>query len=335
MRYKAAAITALVVMAGGVFGACGSDDDKGSDGGDSKKPLNVAFVHYTINDYTSILAAGANEVAKKTGGSVKTFNANFDPTTQGKQCSDAITSGRYNAIILGSVTSSSSTACIRQAKAADIPVVAIDTSVGKDPTAIEPSVDGVVAQVVFGMKTNAAGVAELTRKACEGKDPCNAIVEIANPADELTALALKAIKDGDAGDNVKVVGTFASSYDPANVTKNLPDLLTAHPETNVVVAIADNTAVAAVPIVKESGKDILVTANGGSRAGVAAIKAGTVFGSLGLWPHQAGVIAGQAALDAVNGDPIEQPGVDQFKIDTPEMLYRDNIDEFTPEWGAQ
>ncbi|HWI21397.1 MAG TPA: substrate-binding domain-containing protein, partial [Baekduia sp.] len=178
-------------------------------------------------------------------------------------------------------------------------------------------------------------VAELTKSACEGKDPCNAIVEIANPADELTNLALKAIRDGQAGSNVKVVGTFQSNYDPAQVTKNLPDLLTANPETNVVVTIADNTAVAAVPIVKESGKDIKITANGGSRAGAKGVKSGELSGSLGLWPRQAGVIAGEAALKAINGETIEQPGVDQFKIDKPFLLNKDNIDQFKPEWGAE
>ncbi|HWI21964.1 MAG TPA: sugar ABC transporter substrate-binding protein, partial [Baekduia sp.] len=246
-----------------------------------------------------------------------------------------ITSGRYNAIVLAPVTSSSALACVRQAKAADIPVVALDVSLGKDPRAVEPTMDGVVAQVVWGMESNAKNIAGLAKKACEGKDPCNAIVEIATPSDELTNIALQELKDGGAGDNVKVVGTFASNYDAAAVTKALPDLLTAHPDTNVIVMAADNTAVAAIAVVKDAGKDILVTGTGGSRAGVKAVKSGQMFGSLGIWPRQAGVKAAEFALKAINGEKIDQPGVDEFKMDEPQLLYKDNIDEFTPEWGAE
>ncbi|HWI21546.1 MAG TPA: hypothetical protein VNT22_02925, partial [Baekduia sp.] len=90
MRYKAAAMAALAVAAGGILAACGSDDNK-SGGGGSAKPLKIAFLATVLNDYSDPQEKGMTEVAKRTGGSMKAFNANFDPVAQGKQCTDAIT----------------------------------------------------------------------------------------------------------------------------------------------------------------------------------------------------------------------------------------------------
>jgi ribose transport system substrate-binding protein len=295
----------------------------------------VAYVTYALTDYVQAEEKGVKSVVEPDGGSVTVFNASFDPQKLTQQCQDAITSGRYNAILLAPVDSPSGKPCAAAAKAAGIPVVTIELPVGDDPNNITPQAPGIVGVVAGSIPTNAEAIAGLTKKACAGKDPCKAIVELAFPSDPLTNAVLDAVKKDVP--NIDVVQTVVGQYDPSIIAKVFPDALAAHPDTNVFVSAADSQALAVVPALKQAGKldQVKLIGSGGSFLGKKAIEDGTMFGTIGNWPEQHAEAAAKMLTQAVNGEPVDPDSVDAFLIDKPLVVEKGNVDQFQPEWGAK
>jgi AcrR family transcriptional regulator len=206
---------------------------------------------------------------------------------------------------------------------------------GKSLDDIEPQVDGVVGSVVPPVSTNAKASAALTADACQGLDPCKVIAEVATPTDALTNGQVEEIKK--SVPNAEVVQTIAGQFAPSVIATAAPDALAAHPDAQVWVSTADTQALAIVPALKQAGRlgKIKLVGNGGSRLGAKAVADGTLFGTVGGWPEQDGEIAAKMEMRAVNGQPIDPAGVDALKVDTPLVITKANVDQFTPEWGAE
>lgn len=323
-----AMIVGLTIVGAG----CGSSSDDGDTTGE--EPANAAFLSYDVTDFVQAEIAGMESVIEPTGGSLEVSNAKFDPQAQLKQCQDAVTSGRFNAIILAPVDGAAVAPCVQQAADADIPVVAAENPVGPDRDAIEPQLDGVVGSVVYTGAVNGRQVSQLTIDACKGIDPCNVILELAFRADPFSAVTLEDLQATiDESPNINLAQVTEGGYDPALTAERIPDVLAANPDVDVILFEADSNAVAALPAINDAGlDDVKVIGNGGSRQGVMEIENGNLFASTGTWPFQAGEIIGQMAVDTVNGTAIEEPAVDYYAIDSPELITADNVSEFKPEW---
>lgn len=320
-------------LLGILLAAAGCGGDSGPQTESKATPAKIAFLEYTIADYQQAMVVGMKKKVGPGGGGVTVFNANFDPQKQQQQCQDAVQSGRYNVLVLAPVSGPAAVPCVTRAKAANIPVIAIENAIGTDGGEIEPQVEGVVKSILTPPESNAQGLADLTKLACEDLDPCEVIAEIATPTDALTIRIVDQIAA--TVPNAEVVQKIATGYDPSALQKALPDALSAHPGTDVFVSIADFEALAAIPVLKSAGKlkAVKVIGNGGSRTGIPAVKDGRIFATLGTWPRQMGELAGTAAVEAVNGEEISGPaGVDAFYIDEPLLVTKDNVEQFTPEW---
>ncbi len=348
MRHPRALALAVVLGVALTAAGCGSGDDDGSTSAGTAtgsgtaasttsagKPVDVAYLTYALTDYVQAEEKGLKSVVEPAGGSVTVFNANFDPQKLTQQCQDAVSSGRYNAILLAAVTPPTGVPCATAANAAGIPVATIEGQTGKSNDDINPQVDGVVGVVTIPVSANADAVVEITKDACEGLDPCKIIAEVATPNDPLTNTALNAVKA--QLPNADVVQTISGQYDPSVIAKAFPDALSAHPDAQVFLSTADSQALAVVPALKQAGKlgKIKLIGNGGSRLGAKAVADGTLFGTIGNWPQQGGEIAGKMLTQAVNGEAVEPKGVDGLTIDEPLIITKQNVGQFTPEWGAE
>ena len=348
-RPRVLALGAIVAAVALAAAGCGSSDDGGSTasgtsagtsasttGGAGGKPVKVAYLTYALTDYVQAEEHGLKSVIAPDGGSVTVFNANFDPQKLTQQCQDAVTSGRYNAILLAPVDMATGKPCVAAAKSANIPVVTIETQVGTDPNSIEPQVPGVVGVVTIPQQANADALLGVTEKACAGQDPCKIIAEVANPNDPLTNLVVKTVKD--KMPNADIVQVISGQYDPSVIAKAFPDALAAHPDATVFLSAADSQALAVVPALKQAGKlgKVKLIGNGGSRLGAKAIADGTLFGTVGNWPEKHGVAAGKMLTQAVNGEPVQPDAINALEIGKPQplILTKDNVDQFKAEWGA-
>ncbi|HWI22037.1 MAG TPA: substrate-binding domain-containing protein, partial [Baekduia sp.] len=281
--YLALAVTAIagVVVAG--CGSAGGDATGTATGGTatggSAKPAKVAYLTYTYNDYTQAEEKGLKEAVEPGGGSVTVFNGNFDAQKQQQQCQDAITSQRFNVIVLDPSDAPLGVLCATAAKAANIPVIAVENPVGPNRDTIEPQLPGVVGSSVMTQKAIVDGQMQQLRAACAGLDPCKVIAEIAAPGDPLTSKIVRAAR---AEPNVEVLQVLAAEYDPGTIAKEMPDALTAHSDVDVFLSAADSQALATIGAFKQAGLfgKVKIIGNGGSRLGKPAIADGTLFSTM-------------------------------------------------------
>lgn len=337
---RAAAVAFAVVTAGAIGAGCGSDDDgaataqKSSTAGASAsaKPAEVAYVTYTYADFQQAEEEGLKAAVEPGGGSVTVLNGNFDPQKSQQQCADAVSSGRYNVIVLSPLSPPTGVPCVTAAAAADIPVVSLETLVGDDINTVEPQVDGVVGVIAFTTESGAKALAQVVEEACAGKDPCRVIADVI-PGDPFGATNLEHVS---ALPGVEIVQKINTMYDPGQMRKLAPDVLSRNPDADVLMVMSDQQALAAVPAVQEKGMSdqIKLIGLGGSRQGAAAVADGTLYGTLSNWPRQMGKIAGEMAVKAVNGQAIDPAGVDALQIDKPLTVTPETVDQFEPEWGA-
>jgi ribose transport system substrate-binding protein len=315
-----------------LLAACGDDDGDG--GGGSGEAPKLALLYTIYSDFQTAQEEGISEVIDPLGGSYERFNANFNPQMQIAQCKDAVNSGRFNAIVLQVLDPPTGVPCAQAANEAGIPVIANDTPIGTDANDTEPQVDGVVGGVYITPEDNASSVVEMTKLACEGLNPCNIIAEKASPTDPLTNDPIDAVKE--EVPNAEIVGEMVTGYDPGAAAQQMPDLLAANPDANVYLSISDGTALASVPAIDDAGLlgKIRIIGAGGSRQGAKAIADGTLFVTNGNWPKQEGEFMANMAVQAINGDDIDPVFLLQNDVDEPAIITKDNVNEFTPEWGA-
>jgi ribose transport system substrate-binding protein len=269
---------------------------------------------------------------KPSGGTVKVFNAAFDPQKQQQQCQDAVTSGRYNVIALAALSPPTGVPCVKAAKAAGIPVVTIELATGKSASVVEPQVDGVVGSAILPQEPSGVDMTKMVTSTCADKDPCNVVMD-SIPGDTFGTIMTKAVE---AAPGVKIINKINTNFDPAQMAKTAPDMFAANPSIDVLVTLADGQALAAIPAAKAAGLEgkVKLLAAGGSRQGAAAIKDGSLAGTLASWPFQTGVAVGKMAVQAVNGETVQPNAISGLTIDTPAVVTPDNVDQFKPEWGA-
>jgi ribose transport system substrate-binding protein len=330
----ALAIAGMAVVAG-----CGSNKSGGNDaggGGGKGKAVNVAFLSYVKSDYTTGEEKGVKSVVEASGGSLHELISNFDPSKQVAQCQDAITSKRYNAIVIVPLDPATPIACVRAAHAAGIPVGTLETAVGKDPYSLKPQEPGVVAVVSAPLQSQVDADAQLIEQACGAANPCEIIAEVATANDPFTNQAVAGVATK-LGSRVKIVQKIASQYDPGALARALPDVLSAHPGTDVIYSISDQSALAAAPALKSAklASHVKIVGRGGSSEGAAGVKSGALFGTTGNWPIQNGAFLGRALTEAVNGQPVKEQSLDILKTDTPVIVTKDTVDQFKPEWGSR
>lgn len=111
--------------------ACGSTSATGA----TRNHVAIAVLNATPGNYTISEDTAAEATASADDATVTTFDANSNPQSQLTQCKDAITSGRYQAILLESVTSASAVPCVLQATSAGLKVVGLLDPIGPESTA--------------------------------------------------------------------------------------------------------------------------------------------------------------------------------------------------------
>lgn len=325
------ALTYGLVLSAAALLAAGCSQG-GTTTADGKPVPNLAFVSYLDTDYQQAELEGLNAVVEPSGGSVTMFNANFDTQKQQQQCQDAVTSRRYAAIVLATFDGTGAP-CVAVAKAAGIPVVVIENFIGNSPDDFTPQVPGVVGTAIITKKGNADAVVAMTKQACAGIDPCKVIAEVANPTDYFSNGAVEAIES--ELPNVEIVQKFTGNYEPAQIARQLPAILAAQPDATVLLTSADFQALAAVPVVAEAGRadSIKILGNSGSRAGAAAVADGSLYATTGNFPKATAEAIAKMAVQAINDETVSPNGLDALTLGKPLVVTKENINEFTPEWG--
>jgi ribose transport system substrate-binding protein len=275
--------------------------------------INIAFLVATLSaGYPEGMLKYMNQEAAKDNAKITVFNAQFNPQTQVAQCQDAITSGKFRAVITLPAASPPMVACAAEAASAHIPLVAANTPIGTDYTHFTSSVHGVTSQVLIPANTawGASGIGTLLDHMCAAvKAACQIGLIEGVPALALTASAQTGVSQAIAAHpSWKPAGTCVGNYEQSGGLTCAQDLLQKDPKLNVLISQSDGMAIGAGGPIKDrglvEGKTILIGTQGGSVQGVQLIKAGTWYGSIISDARGEGAIPVDLAVKAVHGETV-------------------------------
>jgi ribose transport system substrate-binding protein len=335
----AAAVTAAALL----ITACtapGSSTSSGGSGGPSKsaKPKIAFFGYAAANAYTQAALTGVQKVTSQSGGTVHFYDPNMSSSQQVAQIEDAASSGKYNAMVVYSVDGGAVVPAVREALSDGIKVVADFVPVGPDIDTTATQVKGVSGDVVVPIDQTGTDVGNLIVQACQGISPCQVAYL---PGDNTLPLEIDRTKHMQAvvsqHSNIKIVAQVQSGYASSTGETAGQDVLTSHPNVNVIASSNDQAIVGVALALKQHnmlGK-IKLIGGGGTYQAIAGIKNGTWFGTVNYCPTTEAEAATKMVIEALHGQAITSPNVNSLTIcGAPQDLVKSNLGSYKGQWSA-
>jgi ribose transport system substrate-binding protein len=259
----------------------------------------------------------------------------FDATKEYNAVQDAITGKTYDGLLVLPLDSVGLVPAVQQAIKSGIKVVNLDTPLGPSQSATKTQVPGESGAVYDPWTLRGVWGGQLVVKACQGVNPCNVAwmgSVAALPSEKAYHDAvLKYIK---GHSNIKIIATVdGAAYTEAGGQKVSQDLLTAHPDMNVLVANGDQPAAGAILSIDASGGASKVKVIGGcpSKISQPLIKSGKEWGSWACYPSDEGSIGLKILLKAINGGGKPQfvsPTAERMKKGQSALITQANVGSF-------
>lgn len=310
-----------------------------------KKTINVAYFAPLANTYVQGELAGIAKVLKANPNVKLTkFDTGFDATKQFNSVQDAITQKKFDGFILLPLDSVGLVPAAQQAIKAGIKVVNADTPLGPRQDTNKPQVPGVSASVFDTWTLRGVWGADAIKQACAGLNPCKVVwmgSVAALPSEK--AYHDSVLKNLKSASNVKIIATVdGGAYTAAGGQKTSQDVLTAHPDTNVLLANGDQPAAGAILSIKAANLTGKVKVIGGcpSKISKPLIASGAEWGSWSCYPADEGQLAMEYLLKAINGElkaPVGiSPSLERFKKDPTlkPVITKDNIASFEIQYAG-
>jgi ribose transport system substrate-binding protein len=323
-RHRATAIlasTALLALAVTVAGASGAAD----------KP-RIAYLSFAVaNSYDAPMLAAAKAVAKAQGASVTVFDAANDPKKQLAQLQTAITSKKYDGIIVQPIFGPQLIPTINSAIKSGLKVVNIDQILGKNPGTAAPPVKGLSGNAVFVQTDIGKKQGQLVNDACAAANanPCKVGYLYSVKVSSLDTAIRNGFDQVTKGHGVDVVAEGETFYNPANALKAAQTMLQAQPDLNVIVG-ADQGATGAQQAL--NGKNVTLIGYGGGGVGLKAVGSGAWFGTVVQRPATEGKLGMQCVIKAVKTGK-GCGGIDVLKgLPNGGVVTKANASKFKAEW---
>jgi len=309
-----------------------------------EKTINIAYFAPLANSYVQGELAGIAAVLK-TNPNVKLtkVDTGFDATKQYNSVQDAITQKKFQGFIVLPLDSVGLVPAVNQAIKAGIKVVNADTPLGLRQDTVLPQVPGETGTVFDPWTLRGVWGAQLVIKACQGLSPCKVgwmSSVAALPAEKAyhdTVMKMLAKHS-----NIQVVAEVdGAAYTVQGGQKISQDLLTAHPDLNVLVAVGDQPAAGAVLSIDGAGLTGKVRLIGGcpSRISKPLIKSGKEWGSWACFPADEGALALQFLLNGIDGKLKKPVGASATvvalrKRKLSPLITKDNIDKYPMQYSG-
>lgn len=273
----------------------------------ASQKLSIGFFGFAkANSFAQATWAGIQDYANSHNASATFLDSNFDGPTQVNQLQDAVTSKRYDVVIVQANDGTAIVPAVKQAVAAGITVVIEFTPVGGRYDTTDPQVPGTVS-IVDAPTYNGQGLATLGLGACKklNVQPCKVayLQGFANyPLDTArTNATVAALKAGGAD----VVASVVGGYTADTGRTAFQNVLQAHPDVNVVIG-SSQAVEGAAPLA--SGKNILFVGNGGSKQAFTGVASGKWYGVYVIPEKTEGEKAAALGLDKARGKNVPISG---------------------------
>jgi ribose transport system substrate-binding protein len=305
-----------------------------------KKTINIAvFLASSANTYWAAALQGAKDVQKKNPDvKLTVFDGQFNTNKQLGQLRDALVSKKYQAWFVGPNDGGPLTPTIKQAIKDGVFVGCSLVPCGPNIKSAKVQIPGQTIFAGLGFFPNGQLLGKLVVQGCAGVDPCKVLWLPGLPTLPLE----KARQDGlysiiKPHKNIKVVAVAAGGYLAAPALKATQDILSAHPDLNVIVSSGDQMIAGAVKAAQVAGLagKIKMYGNGCTFEAKVLIQQGKQAGCTVYLPRTEGRLVVQALVDAVNGKAKTGVSIDP----TPRspiggLGTKANIGKFKPEFHS-
>jgi ribose transport system substrate-binding protein len=310
---RVARLIAIGMVAAVAVSACSKPDSKtagsAATAAPADKKLSIGFFGFAkANSFAQATWAGVQEYANAHNAEATFLDSNFDGPTQVNQLQDAVTSKRYDVVIVQANDGTAMVNPVKQAVAAGITVVIEFTPVGGKYDSATPQIPGTIT-VIDPPTVNGVGLAKLGNDACKtvtsGACKVAYFQGFANyPLDTArTQAAVDALKSGGASD---VISNFVGGYTPDSGRTAMQNLLQAHPDVNVVIG-SSQALEGATPLAK--GKKIAFVGNGGSTQAFGFVNDGTWYGVYDVPEKSEGAKAAELGINKARGQSVPESTV--------------------------
>jgi ribose transport system substrate-binding protein len=332
---RAVKVGGLAVMATAVLAAVLTSAAVGS----KSKTINIAiFAASSANTYWAAEVEGAKDIAKKNPNvKLTVFDGQFNTNKQLGQMRDALVSNKYQAWFVGPNDGGPLTPTIKQAIKKGVKVGCSLVPCGPNIRVAKVQIPGQTIFAGLGFYPNGQLLGRLVVQGCKGIDPCKVLWLPGLPTLPLE----KARQDGlysiiKPHKNIKVVAVAAGGYLAAPALKATQDVLSAHPDLNVIVSSGDQMIAGAFKAAQLAHKTgIKMYGNGCTFEAKQLILQGKQTGCTVYLPRTEGRLVVQALVVAVNGKGKTGVSIDP----TPRspiggLGTKANISKFSPEFHS-
>ena len=298
--FVAGAVLAIALL----VAACGSSSNSSTSSSNAAstapaaKKANIAYLSFAVaNSYDAPMLAAAQATAKAAGATLTFLDANNDPKAQFAQLQNATASGKYNAIIVQPIfgTGLITRGPGRHRQGDQGREHGPDPRPGSEHR--RPQVKGLSGNVVFVPTDIGTKLGHARDPGLCGEEPQP--VQRRIPLRHQGVIARRRDQerfDKATAGKIKVVAQGESFFTPAKGLAATQNMLSAHPEINLIVG-SDQGIEGAVQAIGK--KKIVLVGYGGAPAAMQGVSAGTWFGDVAQLPATEGRLAADAAVKAV------------------------------------
>jgi ribose transport system substrate-binding protein len=231
-----------------------------------------------MDDYQSAATQTLVKLGPDYGYTVKVLNANGQVSTQVTQMDDAV-SQKPAAIVLNAVDPSGLTGAVQKARAAGVPVIALDREIGD--TAVDFTSE--IGTIKLG-QIAADQIAQLLLKK-NGSESGNVLEVMGDAGDSYTVYIDKGFQSEIAQyPNIHVVAKPTPGYDQVKAASVVDDQLTAG-KVDLIFVHSDFRITAIVPVLQQHGfkpGDIPMVGTDGASSALQAIRDGWAVETIGI-----------------------------------------------------
>jgi ABC-type sugar transport system substrate-binding protein len=262
-------------------------------------PLNICVVHNNA-DHPSITAIvnGMNDEGAIYHANITYFDPAFDPQKQASMVEDCI-ARKPSVIVVNAVDPAAVVQVLKKANQAGIPVVMQNADTNDSGHAYTKTFVGSASY------DQGYAVGQMIAKATRGKG--NMVIITGKPGQfdvvQRTNGAKAALADAKA--DIKILAEEPADWSKDKALTVMQDLLTRHPNIDIVFGQDDPMALGALQAIKAAGvSGIKVFGVNGNKDACDAIKAGDMYGTAMQLSYMVGVYTVRAAYDIVKGRQV-------------------------------
>jgi len=304
MTRKSLSAAALLIALGTALSGCAGGAAPSTQAGGDRQIAVGFFGFAAANSFAQGVFGGVKDGVAANNATATFVDGNFDGPTQVQQITDAVTSRRFDVIVIQANDNLAVQQPLKAAVDAGITVVVEFTPVGPDLDTVAPQVPGAIS-IVDPPVGNGEALGELGISACAdtGKPSCKVAYMEGFRSLPLDNARTKAVVDTlRTKPGVEVVAQVEGGYTQDKGRSAFQDIIQANPDVDVV--IGSSQAIAGASAAAGATSPIRFVANGGSKTAVEAVTSKKWFAAYVTDIHKNGATAAELGVKHARGEQV-------------------------------